>query len=135
MFEWFRKRKKWSLFLTTKVTWHSWKTMSVWFLFTIPFMTWNWFVCLQSMLFADFDGVLNIIMHLSIPSSTFSSNLLRVIIACNHLPFSKHFQILFIFAYFQIFWPFSTFLCPFSGKSHPCPYFLRQALPRNSRWN
>ena len=28
------------------------------------------------------------------------------------------------FPNFQIFYPFSTFLCPFSKKLHPCPYFL-----------
>ena len=30
---------------------------------------------------------------------------------------------------FQIFCSFSTFLYPFSVKSHPCPYFLEYTLP------
>ena len=44
-------------------------------------------------------------------------------------PFSKYFQILYIFAqiskYFALF---KHFFCPFLGKSHACPYFLELAL-------
>ena len=47
-------------------------------------------------------------------------------------PFSKYFQILYIFSqifkYFAFLCPFLTFFlflfCPFSEKSHVCPYFL-----------
>ena len=50
----------------------------------------------------------------------YSSSLLHAIIAHSHLPFLK---ILWNFVYFcpnfQIFFPFSTFLCPFSEKSQP----------------
>ena len=35
--------------------------------------------------------------------------------------FSKYIQVVHFCPYFQIFCSFSTFLCPFSEKSHPCP--------------
>ena len=66
---------------------------------------------------------------LSYAIRAYSSSLLRAIIACNYLPI---FEIFLNFVCFcpncQIFCPFSTFLCPFLKKSHPCPYFLEQAL-------
>ena len=47
---------------------------------------------------------------------------------CMRCPFSKYFQILFIFAqifkYFALFCHFLTFFCPLFEKPHPCPYFL-----------
>ena len=47
-------------------------------------------------------------------------------IAC---PFSKHLQILYIFAQIsKNILPFLTYFSLFSGKSHACPYFLEQAL-------
>ena len=55
----------------------------------------------------------------------YSSSLLHMIIACNHLPLFKIFSNFIHFCpNFQIFSPFSRFTCPFSEKSHPCPYFL-----------
>ena len=57
-------------------------------------------------------------------------NLLRVIIARSHLPFFKIFSNFVHFCpNFQIFCPFLTFFfCPYSEKSHACPYFLEWAL-------
>ena len=53
----------------------------------------------------------------------YSSSLLHMIITHNHLPF---FEIFWNFVNscpnFQIFFPFSTFLCPFSEKSQPLPF-------------
>ena len=51
------------------------------------------------------------------------------IIACNHLPFCKIFGNFVNFSpNFQIFCPFSTFLCPLFEKSHQCPYFLEYSF-------
>ena len=64
----------------------------------------------------------------------YSSSLLRVIIACNHLPFLKIFSnFVYFYQNFQVFCPFSTFCCPFSEKWQPCPYFLEQALLKEQR--
>ena len=53
----------------------------------------------------------------------YSSNLLHAIIAHNHLPFFKIFWNFVHFCpNFQIFFPFSTFLCPFSEKTQPLPF-------------
>ena len=56
----------------------------------------------------------------------FSSSLLDAIIPRNHLPFFKIFSNLVHFC--PNFHPpppsFLTCFCPFSGKSHACPYFL-----------
>ena len=67
-----------------------------------------------------------------IKGRAFSSSLLRAIIAHNHLLFFKIFSNFVYFCpNFQIFCPFLPFLeiflllfCPFSEKSHACPYFL-----------
>ena len=62
-------------------------------------------------------------------NSAFSSSLLDAIIARNHLSLFKIFSNLVHFCpNSQIFSPFLTFFCPFSGKSHACPYFLELAL-------
>ena len=50
---------------------------------------------------------------------TYSSSLLHAILHVISCSFSKH---------SQMFCPFSIFLCPFSEKLHPCPYFLEWAL-------
>ena len=56
----------------------------------------------------------------------YSSNVLYVIIAHNHLPFFKIFSNFVHFCpNFQIFCPFSTFLCPFSQKWLPMPLLSR----------
>ena len=59
----------------------------------------------------------------------YSSSLLCSIVGRNRLPFSRYIQILYIFAQIlKCFVLFSTFLCSFSEKSHPRPYFLEWAL-------
>ena len=52
----------------------------------------------------------------------FSTSLLHVIIACNHLPFKK-----FSIFFFKFLPKFSNVLS-FFEKLHACPYFLEQAL-------
>ena len=69
----------------------------------------------------------------------YSNSLLHAITAHNHLPFFKIFSnFVHICPNFQIFFPFSTFLCPFSEKSQPllftfqnrhCVYLLEPNKP------
>ena len=60
----------------------------------------------------------------------YSCSLLQPITSCNHLPFIKIFSG-FVHCYpnFQIFSPFSTFLCSFSEESHLCMPFLSRIGP------
>ena len=64
----------------------------------------------------------------SIPSRAYSSSLMCAIIARNHLPFFKIFSNFVHFCpnfqYFALFKHFFAIFCPFSEKSHACPYFL-----------
>ena len=56
----------------------------------------------------------------------YSSSLLHAIITQKHLLFFKIFSSFVHFcSNFQIFFPFSTFLCPFSEKSQPMPFISR----------
>ena len=53
----------------------------------------------------------------------YTSSLLHAIITHNHLPFFKIFWNLVHYCpNFQIFFPFSTLVCPFSEKSQPLPF-------------
>ena len=63
------------------------------------------------------------------------SSLLYAIIAYNDLPFFKIFPnfiffatIFKYFAFFALFNIFLPFFCPFSEKSHVCPYFLEYGM-------
>ena len=74
--------------------------------------------------------MLVIVAHMRLPFFEIFSNFVQFhpnfqIFAC---PFSKYFQILYIFA--QIFKYFALF-CPFSEKSHACLYVLHHKEHKN----
>ena len=60
---------------------------------------------------------------------TYSSCFMHPMVVRMRLPLIKIFSNFVHFGpNFQVFYPFSLFLCPFSEKLHACPYFLLEAL-------